>query len=327
LFFIFIKRPILAALNFILPVSIFISQFVFFKKIFDPFFKKKTGYNVYGTLEPEGEVKQQIVVCGHHDAAYVFHYMEMSPKVYLLISAVGVLPLFPAIVSAILLLIRGKIPSWLHKVILSGVAVAFPMWWFTTDEVSPAAGDNMIASSIVNEVTKIFSDLKKISKNPLKHTRILCLSTDGEECGLRGAFDFVKKNEKKMKDIKTYVFCIDGIYKHDKLVFFDNDLNLTTDLSREMAEECLGIAKSLGYKGKISKMPWGGGSTDAAAFAKKGIEATNLTALEMDITKLEDDLVYHTSKDCTEAIEPYAVEQTLNVAVKYILEKDKQVSV
>jgi len=322
---IYLKRPGVALGILGSVLSVFVSQFMFYKKIFDPLFPKATGYNVYGSVEPEGEVKQQIILSGHHDSAYVFHYLEFNPRIYPLFIIVPLVFFLLAIVFSVFMAVTKRNPAWIKKVLTAGMAGVMPLWWFTTDKVSPGAGDNMIAVAVANEATKIFADLKKQGKNPLKHTRIICLSVDGEESGLRGAMAFVKDNLDDLKKTKTYVFNMDTFYTADKLVFFDNDLNLTVDLSREMANECKEIATSLGYKATVSKMPWGGGSTDAAAFGQKGIEATNLIAMELDPWKFEGDMVYHTSKDKTEYIEPRVVEQALNVIKEYILKKDRQV--
>ncbi|MBW2364682.1 MAG: M28 family peptidase, partial [Deltaproteobacteria bacterium] len=91
-----------------------------------------------------------------------------------------------------------------------------------------------------------------------------------------------------------------------------------------MAEELADTAKSLGYGAKVSQMPFGGGSTDAASFAQIGVEASCLLAFELDISNLQEDMVYHTPRDKTNAIEPKVVEQSLNVAVQYLLKKDKE---
>jgi aminopeptidase YwaD len=323
---VFLKKPGIALGILGGVLSVFVSQFMFYKKIFDPLFPKATGYNVYGTVEPEGEVKQQIILSGHHDSAYVFHYLELSPRFYPLFIIVPIIFFFLAIILASYMTITRRNPIWMKKVMSVGMAGVMPLWWFTTDKVSPGAGDNMISIAAANEATKMFADLKKQGKGALKHTRIICLSVDGEESGLRGAMAFVKANLDELKKTKTYVFNMDTLYYADKLVFFDNDLNLTVDLSKEMANECKDIATSLGYKAKVSRMPWGGGSTDAAAFGQKGIEATNLIAMELNPAKLEGDMVYHTSKDTTDHIQPEVVEQTLNIIKEYILRKDRQVS-
>ena len=54
-----------------------------------------------------------------------------------------------------------------------------------------------------------------------------------------------------------------------------------------MANELKDIATSFGYGARVTRMPWGGGSTDAASFGQQGIEATCLLAFEIDITKLK----------------------------------------
>jgi len=320
----FLKRPWTAVTVLWATLSVFMSQFMFYKKFFDPLFPEAKGYNVYGVIEPEGEVKQQIILCGHHDAAYVFHYMDFSPRYYPLLLVAGIAPFLLLLLYALITAVTRYNPRWLWRIVSVLSPGVIPLWWFTTDTVSPAAGDNMIATALAGEAAKLFAAQKKAGQ-ALKHTRIICLSVDGEECGLRGSMAFAQRHARELKEVKTYAFCMDTLYHHDKLIFFDNDLNLTVDCSHAMAQELTDIATSLGYKAKIDHMPWGGGSTDAAAFAQQGIEATCLLAFELDITKLDTDLVYHTPRDTVDAIEPAVVEQALNVITAYILKKDKEV--
>ena len=60
-----------AAIGYTLANINSLSQFVFYKELFDRFYKKATGYNVVGTIEPSERVQQQIIISGHHDAAYI----------------------------------------------------------------------------------------------------------------------------------------------------------------------------------------------------------------------------------------------------------------
>lgn len=322
----YLKRPILALYGYSLAMVMFISQFAFYKEFFDPFFPKETGYNVYGTLEPEGEVKQQIILCGHHDAAYVFHYIDKSPKMYPFFLIAGIVPFVLGLLFTLFMVLTKTSPHWMRRVLSAATSGVVPLWWFTTDAVSPGAADNMVATAIANEATKIFADQKKKGKNLLKHTRIICLSVDGEECGLRGSRAYTYLHEKELKDTKTYVFCLDTLYNADKLVFIDNDLNLTVDLSHEMAQELKDIALSLGYNARVSRIPWGGGSTDAASFGQINVESTCLLAFEIDVKNIQEDLAYHTPRDLTGAIEPEVVKQALTIIREYILKKDREVS-
>ncbi|MGD0279849.1 MAG: M28 family peptidase [Smithella sp.] len=323
---VFLHEPGFALVLLLIGISLIVSQFVFYWELFDPLFPKATGMNVYASIEPEGEVKQQIIVCGHHDAAYVFHYLSFSTKYYPFMIAAGLAPLFISFFLILIMVIFGIAPMWM-KIVMAVMSVGvIPFWFFTTDEISPGAGDNMIATALANEAGKIFSGLKKEKRNPLQHTRLICCSVDAEESGLRGSRYFAKTHKKEMTDTKTYAFCIDTLYKADKLLFFNNDLNLTVDLSDRMANDLKDIATGLGYGAKVSKMPWGGGSTDAASFAQAGIEASCMLSFEIDITKLDANFVYHTAGDFSSAIEPRCVEQALNVIVEYVQKKDAEVS-
>jgi aminopeptidase YwaD len=305
---------------------VFSSQFVFYKKIFDPFFSKALGYNISGFVEPDHDVQQQIILCGHHDAAYVFHYMAISPRLYPFVVIGGVLSLLLGIGLSLTCIIMSNPPGWIPTVMAASFVLVLPLWWFTTDTVSPGAGDNMIAVALANEVTRVLADSKKSGNNLLRHTRIVCLSVDAEESGLRGSMAYVARHAKDLTATKSYVLCLDTLYNADKLIFFNNDMNLTTDLSDSMANDLNNIARELGYGARVARMPWGGGSTDAASFARGGIEATCMLAFDLNVGKLPKDLVYHTLKDTTNAIEPAIVEQAINVTIDYILKKDKEIS-
>lgn len=324
--FIFFKMPVISLSCLLLSLAVFSSQFVFYKKIFDPFFPQAQGYNIFGIVEPDHNVQQQIILCGHHDAAYVFHYMALSPRLYPFVIFAGILPFLTGIGLSIACIIMGNPPWWISSVMAVSFVPVLPLWWFTTNIVSPGAGDNMIAVALANEVTRIFSDRKKSGNNSLRHTRIACLSVDAEESGLRGSMAYVSHHAQELVSIKSYVLCFDTLYKADKLIFFNNDMNLTTDLSDSMANDLTNIARELGYGARVARMPWGGGSTDAAAFARGGIEATCMLAFDLNVGRLPKDLVYHTLKDTTDAIEPAMVEQALSVTIDYILKKDKEIS-
>ena len=324
--FIFLKMPALSLIGLLILLLRFFSQIIFYKKTFDPFFPKARGYNVFGSMEPEGDVRQQIILCGHHDAAYVFHFMALSPRLYPFIVFSGILSFLTGIGLSAACLIIGHTPSWIPWAMAAMAVIVLPLWWFTTDAVSPGAGDNMIAVALAGEVTRILAASRKSGNHLLKHTRIICLSVDAEESGLRGSMAYVASHASEMTATKSYVLCFDTLYKADQLIFLNNDLNMTTDLSDVMARDLAGIAGKLGYGARVTRIPWGGGSTDAASFARGKIEATCMLAFDLNVGKLPQDFVYHTSKDTTDAIEPAMVEQAIQVTMHYILKKDQEIS-
>jgi aminopeptidase YwaD len=324
----FFGFPLTALIIFAIAVFMLYAQFVRYWELLDPYFPKATGYNVYGAIEPEGEVKQQIIVSAHHDAAYVFQLLARFPKYYAWLINAGMLILLlgflVSLVATVLTLLDIAVPVWIPVALMVLVVFQIPLAFFTTREVSPAAGDDMIAVAIINETARLFHQAKKSIKNPLNHTRLILASFDAEEAGLRGARAYCSMHNKQLLDTKTYVFNIDTLYKLEDLCFLVKDLNGSVRLSPAMAQDCVDIAKSLGYHAGIAIMPFGAGATDAAEFAKLGVEAINMAGISFDTSKFDTNLVYHTADDLSEYIEPRLVEASLKIIRDYILKKDSQ---
>jgi aminopeptidase YwaD len=319
--------PALAWVSFILlALGLFavFGQFVMQWRLLDPLFPRKDGYNVYGSIEPSGEVKQQVILSGHHDAAYVFHLRMRLPRLYAPLRIVGMAVMaiasLSALAAAILPIFALSFPQWAAIVLLILGIAELPFLFLTTNAASPGAGDDMMAVAVVAGVGRLFGEAKRVGTNPLRHTRLILLSFDAEECGLRGSYAWIKRHLSELKTTKTYAFNMDPMYKAQFLEFYNSDLSSRVKLSREMAQECLEIARSLGYIATIAP-PRGGAGTDAANYGKAGIEATNLHGMSSS----EKDLagwVYHTPNDVSKYIEPELVEAALKIARKYILAKD-----
>jgi aminopeptidase YwaD len=295
--------------------------------LLDPLFPKKRGYNVYGCIEPSGDVKQQVILSGHHDAAYVFHVRERLPKLYAPLRKAGgvllVIAVLVTLTAAIFNSIGVAFPQWVAPVFLVLGVIVLPFLFMTTSMASPGAGDDMMAVAIAAGTGKLFGDAKKAGSNPLKHTRLIILSFDAEECGLRGSHAWVKRHLAELKATKTFAFNMDPIYKSKFIEFYDADLSSRVKLSREMAQECVDIAVALGYNAYIAP-PRKGSATDTANYGMAGIEATNFHGM----SSKESDLagwVYHTRRDVSKYIEPEVVEAALKITREYVLKKDAAV--
>jgi aminopeptidase YwaD len=296
-------------------------------QLLDPLFPKKQGFNVYGSIEPSGEVRQQIIVSAHHDAAYAFHIREHAPKLYAPLRMAGGMLLIVAVVvslvAGVLLWFNSTLPQWVSIVLLVMGIITLPFLFFTSSKASPAAGDDMMAVAITAGIGKLFGDAKRSMGSPLMHTRLILLSFDAEECGLRGSRAWVKRHLAELQATKTYAFNMDPIYKFKYLEFYDADLSSRVKLSGAMAQECVDIARNLGYNAYIAP-PRRGAATDASSYGMAGIEATNLHGM----SSKESDLagwVYHTRNDVSKYIEPKIVEAALKIIRGYILQKDKAV--
>ncbi len=108
------------------------------------------------------------------------------------------------------------------------------------------------------------------------------------------------------------------------MTLLTSDLNSFVPLSQSMADQCCQIADRLGYQIQPVKFPFLAGGSDAAEFAKAGVEATTLAA--MNWGDKGDAPAYHTTRDTIDAVDPKAVERSIDLGIHYVLEKDREVA-
>lgn len=325
----FLQQPLIAALITSLSVLITVMEFFIYKEFVDGLFPKKQGKNVFGRIEPTGEVKQQIIISAHHDSAHIFNFLEKNPATYVrkVLAGTGTqLALF--ILTWLLLLLDWTALGsdtlyWGITIVLALAGVnLYPLWFFYDKKGTPGAGDNLVCTALAMEVGKFFAE-EKTQGRGLQHTRLVIGSWDAEECGLRGARAFVKRYKSELQQVKTYNFNLECMYDHRALSFLRSDLNNFVSLSSEMAQEAANIGKEMGYEVGVHPFPFLAGGTDAAEFAKAGIEATTLAA--MDWENREADTAYHTTRDTIDAVDREAVRRSIAMGIKYVLGKDQGV--
>ncbi len=196
-------------------------------------------------------------------------------------------------------------------IVLFGLLFAAPLFFFVSKKVSPGAGDNLNGSSTAIHAVKYFAE-----RHPLKNTRLIALSTDGEEAGRRGAIAYAKRHKEDLKSMPAFVINIDSVYKKKELAVMARDRHGLVPLSPELAGMCLDIASKLGYDARKITLPFGSG-TDAAAFAKTGVKAATIIAMSTSL--FEEGHVYHTQGDTVDSIEPEAVEAVFDIVINTIL--------
>jgi len=326
-FLLFFGYVPVAAIVYTIAAFMAFTQFICYRQVFDPFYSVREGVNVYGVIEPVGEVRSQVVVSGHHDSAYEFTLMARLPRAYRfcvagMILALTLAPVFAWASVASYNLWEGG--SWIAPALTVGAIVSFvfmvPMYFFTGRNGTPGAGDNLIASAMIVELAGYYGSAKKTGNHHLRHTRLIFASFDAEEAGLRGSRAFVKRHREELRAVPTSVLNLDSIYRADRIKFLVSDINGFVKLSRSMAEECMAVAARAGYEARTFNVYPGVGGTDAAEFAKIGVEATTLIALPTDVEK--ERMVYHTQEDTVESIEPGAVEACIRIIHGYIINKD-----
>ena len=302
-------------------------EFVFYREFIDPLFKKIDCNNISGIIEPREGAQQRVIISGHYDSPYVFRFLNQHQRLYKLRVVLN---------TFLYLLITGVslYASWfqfmntidfhLHPLLLQtfGIGIIFisQYFFFVSWKVSPGAGDNLISASMVVKLSELFSK-NRSAGSPLKHTQLVFLCPDAEESGLRGAREYVKQHREELISIHTYNINMDSIYRLKDLRYLTSEINGTVQLDKNIIRKCAEISKSLGYNIPKMRMPFGGGSTDAAEFAKAGISA--LSIIGLDTTFASGNVPYHTQFDTVDKIEPEAVLACMQIAEQFILDIDK----
>ncbi len=307
----------------------FLAQVAFYKGSFDFLFPAATGANALGRIDPPGELRQQIIVSGHHDAAYVFQTLDRFPRFYpFALVATLVMDLF-AITAAIVILADPTTIDTVRMVVIIATAAWTPFmlghWFMTGNAVSPGAGDNMMAVAVASEVGLALAKAKRRGEPLLVHTRVVLASFDGEESALKGARAYCERHGAELADpaIPTRVLNLDSLYRLEHLCLQSTDINGFVPLSKAMNDDLQRIAHAQGQPQVSARgIAFGGGGTDAAEFARRGVEATTVLGIIPDASSLTTDTVYHSPRDTTEHIEEAIVEASLSLVLAYLVEKD-----
>jgi hypothetical protein len=302
-------------------VIITLFEYILYWHFVDWLYPAVTGRNVWGAIEPTGAVQRVVLLSGHHDSAQRFNFYEGGgPYQQREKRAFGLFFLMLAMITGIVVARyrSGELcePGFARGAALYVAAVftlcfyfVRPLWGFLNDEGCPRAGDNLVSTMMFAEVGNYFGEHR------LEHTRVIVLSFDAEECGLRGSRAFWQQHMHEFRRTPTFLLNSDCPYYQDELKFLTRDINLTVGLDTELAQECADVAASLGFSAKICPIAFFAGATDAGEAARAGIRCTSM--LSLPFTNAARPTVYHTIDDVVSSIEPKAIAQAIAVALRW----------
>jgi len=317
---------VIAVILIIISVSYFILETMKYHEIYDFLFPKRKSYNVVGTLNPLGELKNTIIFSAHHDSAFEFNTFYYLKRFGLIIINIGYLG-----VGIILIVIILKIILQLLSIELTILFLLFGFFFiiftpiilvyilFHTYHPVQGAFDNLSGVSIVLGIGKFLAENKNNGEIYPKNTKIYLNSFAGEEAGLRGAKRYISAHFNQLKEEETIVVNLDGIGKKDIVIIHDKEPGIGAKHDPKIYQPILEIAKKINPNAKLSSLPFG--ATDGAAFSKKGISAASIGGLN-----LKDELppYYHTRLDTPENVEKEALGQFVEICLEYLKYIDSQ---
>lgn len=298
-------------------------EFIVYKPLFEKNIKDTDGINIHGIIEPEEEVKPTILFSSHHDSAPLLNKNRGDKGYFINVELPIVLFGTSCVMSLVQIIVELLTKRLFHigfppitsLVIILLLLLATPIVYkirnYYSQESSPGAGDNLISSSILIQLSRYFSWRKK-RKEGLKNTRLIFASFDAEEVGLRGSSVWFEKYEALLENAVQLNF--DCIYNSEELVFIDSDVNGMMPLSKELAQQCVKLANAMGYEAKNHPLPFFSGATDAASGYRANIKACSLMAIDFE-SGIKNSY-FHTKDDTVDKIDEKAVEKAIAIAIK-----------
>ena len=177
-----IFAPVVSVVLLVLGLLPMIGEFVFYKEAIDFLFKKRTSGNVMGTIKPTGEVKRRVVLNGHSDAVYEWHWHYVGGyKLFLTSIIIPVIAvIYIAVTAIVAMALNGVVgtPSGapLYMAIASVIFVpALLCFYMFADHktVVPGANDNLTACYMAIAMLKLMHD----NDIRFEHTEVVALVT------------------------------------------------------------------------------------------------------------------------------------------------------
>ena len=320
---IFFLSPVMVFVCILFSLVPMIFQFVLYAPFLDPLFDQRDSGNVMGTYACSGELKRRIVINGHSDAVYEWHWHYVGGyKMFLssiILVIIGVVYMFAIALAACILSGPFGVPD--APVLWAGVAgVAFipfflAFWRFAdTRQVVPGANDNLTACYMAIAAVKALKD----NDIRLENTEVVALITGSEEAGLRGATAFVKQHPDyaREENVETVFLTYETLRELEYLGIYDRDLNGTVKNDRAACDLYQKCAARHGMNLKFGSVF--AGATDAAAFSKGGYRATSVAAMNPEVEKY-----YHTRLDNYDNLSPECLAKVFDITLEFIEEFDK----
>ena len=315
--------PIVSIACILLALIPMVGQFVFYRETIDWLFKKRESGNVWGGIKPKGELKRRIVLNGHSDATYEWHWHYVGGyKLFLtsiIIPIIGVIYLLGCVIIACV--VNGRVIGTpegvpLYLGIASVIFVPFYIAFFLFSDIRrpvPGANDNLTACYMSIAVLKLMHE----NGIRLENTEVVALVTGSEEAGLRGAKFFCRNNPEIWKDVETVYVTYETLRELEHLVIYNKDLNGTVKLDMPTCELIKRAAAKNGMELKYSSVY--AGATDAAAFAQAGRKSACIAAMAPEVKEY-----YHTRLDNYDNLSPECLSKVLDITVDFINEYDEK---
>lgn len=303
--------PIVSAVFCVLTAVMLFGEFLFYKPVIDPFFKKVTSHNTYCIRKAAGETKRRIIIAGHSDSSIEWRFTHMggAPMMYIafIYPALG---LIYTVISTIYMLVTQEVNPiliWINCAFIPGYVglTVFMNYKICVD----GANDNLTGCMTGAAVLKFMGD----NNIRFENTEVIAMFSGAEEEGLRGAKAAAKLHPefKKDSEIETVFIAFDTITDYDDMAIYHRDMS---GLTKHCRKACALLKK--GGENAGVDLPYAllfAGASDAAAMTQANVHATTFAAMNPGPPKY-----YHTRDDKVDILNLKTIEKGVEIALETV---------
>lgn len=303
----------------VLAVAFLLGEFLFYKKMLDPFFKKEESSNVICTRKASGETKRRIIIGGHMDTAYEWRYTYLGGAK--MVTAIIILAILSLVITLGLSIAGLFVENSTANIVLLVVqALAIPALiavMFFVNWKNPVDG-------AADDLTGVFASmavLLYLRNNDIRfeNTEVVAMSVGAEEEGLRGskAFAATHGDELKKDGVETLFIALDTLRDYEFMSVITKDMTGTVALDKQGCALMVKAAENAGIPVKQGILPLG--STDAAAMQQGSVKSVAFTSMDPAPARY-----YHTRGDNVDVLEMKTLEDSLKVVLETVFLFDEQ---
>jgi len=311
--------PLVSLLVAIFVVIMLVANEIYNFELIDVLFKKQKSTNVIAKIKPSKEIKNIIVLSGHHDSNWEFPFgKRFGTKV----SIFMVLPLIfnPLLALFSLFKIMIQIPLVadiiLFVIMVAPVPILIPFGMKVISKISVmGANDNLSALAVCLTTAQYFSN----PKNKLTNSELWIVSFGCEEIGIRGSKRFVTKYLEKIKNAYSInLDLVGGKNCHIHVVTKEEmgAIKLSTEICDILQEASRKVNIPV-TRGPVMCF------TDSMAFTMKKVKSAALLGLLPDKNMPQ---FYHTIDDIPENIDPSVMGECLEICLQAMYDIDAKYS-
>ena len=303
----------------VIAVFFLLGEFLFYKPVLDPFFKKAESSNVICTRKASGETKRRIIIGGHMDTAYEWRYTYLGgPKLVTTVVVSAILGLLITLGLSIAGFFVENRTAEIVMIVVQAITIpALVSVMFFVNWKLPVDG----AADDLTGVFASMATLLYLKHNDIRfeNTEVVAVSMGAEEEGLRGSKAFAKAHGEEYKNdgVETVFVALDTLRDYDFMGIVTKDMTATVNLDKQACALMKKAAENAGIPVKFTTTPLG--STDAAATQQGGIKSVAFTSMDPAPARY-----YHTRDDNVSVLEMKTLEDSLKIVLETVFLFDEQ---